>query len=226
MGFSLDKVVPWGRSHEEYVAIFGLTAVDLNHKILGLADGPDGFNARLARRGGRAVSVDPLYGFDAEQIKVRIADTYPTVIAQVIENRDDFVWETIPDVETLGRIRMAAMEDFLADYSAGRREGRYVEGGLPVLPFENLQFDLALCSHFLFLYSNQLSAEFHLQSVLEMLRVAKEARIFPLLTLDGSPSSHLDFVAEKLADLGFSVELQTVPYEFQRGGNRQLIMRH
>lgn len=206
--------------------MFGLSPADLNLTILGLGDGPASFNAELARRGGKAISVDPIYQFDAEQIKDRIADTYPTVIAQVLKNQGDFVWDAIPDVETLGRIRMEAMEDFLADYEAGKREGRYIEGGLPALPFVDLQFDLALCSHFLFLYSGQFTAQFHLQSVVEMLRVAREARIFPLLALDGSPSPHLDFVTTRLADMGFHVDFQTVPYEFQRGGNHQLILKH
>ncbi len=225
MGFSLDDVVPWGRSYEEYVVMFGLNEADLNLRILGLADGPAGFNAGLTRRGGNAVSVDPLYGLEAGQIKCRIAETYPTVIAKLRENQGDYVWEAIPSIEDLGRIRMAAMVDFLADYDAGKREGRYIEGELPTLSLVNRQFDLALCSHFLFLYSGRHSAEFHLRSVLEMLRVAGEARIFPLLTLDGAPSPHLDFVVGQLAGLGFSVEFQQVPYEFQRGGNRLLKLK-
>ncbi len=48
------------------------------------------------------------------------------------------------------------MNDFLADYRAGRQEGRYVDAALPALPFDDLAFDLALCSHLLFLYTTQL----------------------------------------------------------------------
>ena len=29
MGFTLDKVVPWGRSYDEYISMFGLTEDDL-----------------------------------------------------------------------------------------------------------------------------------------------------------------------------------------------------
>jgi hypothetical protein len=35
MAFTLDSVVPWGRSFEEYVAMFALTDGDLSCRILG-----------------------------------------------------------------------------------------------------------------------------------------------------------------------------------------------
>jgi len=81
------------------------------------------------------------------------------------------------------------MEDFLADYPAGRSEGRYVDAGLPSLPFEDNRFELALCSHLLFFYSEQLSLDFHVQAVRELCRVAGEARIFPVLELEARESS-------------------------------------
>jgi hypothetical protein len=57
MSFTLNQVVPWGRSFEEYVAMFALTDVDLGGRILGCGDGPASFNAVLTSRGGRIVSV-------------------------------------------------------------------------------------------------------------------------------------------------------------------------
>ena len=132
---------------------------------------------------------------------ITIAETYDQVMAQTLANQDHFNWDSIPSVEQLGQLRMAAMERFLADFPAGRQAGRYVAGALPDLPFALDQFDLALSSHFLFLYSDQLSAEFHLQALEEMVRVAREVRVFPLLTLAGQPSPHLDFVMARLADV-------------------------
>ncbi len=60
------------------------------------------------------------------------------------------------------------MEEFLENYPAGLREGRYIEGNLPVMPFKEREFSIALCSHFLFLYSVHLSEDFHVQSVKEL----------------------------------------------------------
>ena len=45
--------------------------------------------------------------------------------------------------------------------------------------FADREFDLALCSHLLFLYSEQLTADFHLASIRELCRVAGEVRVFP-----------------------------------------------
>lgn len=224
MGFTLDKVVPWGRSYHEYIDMFALTGHDLELRILGCGDGPAAFNARFSQKGGKIVSVDPVYMFDADQIGARIAETYETVIAQTRRNRNEFVWERISSTEELGRVRMKAMETFLADFAIGKREGRYIAGELPFLPFKQATFDLALSSHFLFLYSDHLSAEWHLHAIREMLRVAREVRVFPLLMLGGAMSPHLSFVMERLIADGFSPEINPVPYEFQRGGNEMLVI--
>jgi len=225
MGFTLDKVVPWGRSYVEYVNMFDLSKDDLLLRILGCGDGPAGFNAELTKQGGHIVSVDPVYAFDTAQIKGRIAETYDTVMAQMRKNQNDYVWSAISSVEELGRTRMSAMETFLSDYEVGKNEGRYVAGELPILPFETGAFDIALSSHFLFLYSAHLSVEFHLQALQVMLRAANEVRVFPLLMLDGNPSPYLDPITEQLAHLGFRTERRHVPYEFQRGGNEMLLVK-
>lgn len=204
--------------------MFDLSETDLQRRILGCGDGPACFNAMLNQRGGQVVSFDPIYAFDATQIQSRIAATYETVMAQLRTNQADYVWNVIPSVEDLGRIRMAAMKVFLEDFEAGKGAGRYVAGELPVLPFADATFDLALSSHFLFLYSDHLDTDFHLRALLEMLRVAAEVRVFPLLTLDGRPSPHLDFVTAELSRRGLNATIKPVPYEFQRGGNEMLVV--
>ena len=114
------------------------------------------------------------------------------------------------------------MDECLADYEAGRTAGRYVDAALPELPFQKGQFDLALCSHFLFLYSKHHSAQFHVESIEEMCRVATEVRVFPLLELGGAESRHLPTVTEELTARGRTVTRERVPYEFQKGGNEML----
>ena len=121
--FTLDHIVPWGRSFDEYQHMFVLTETDLRSRILGCADGPASFNAEATARGCRVISFDPLYRFDADAIRTRIDATYDVVMEQTRRNIDEFVWTAIPDVEELGRLRMQAMRTFLDDYEAGRREG-------------------------------------------------------------------------------------------------------
>lgn len=221
MGFELEHVVPWGRTLQEYVAMFALTEQDLQRKLLGCADGPASFNCELSRQGGQVCSVDPLYQFESIQIAQRIDETYGKVLQQLEQNQADYVWREISSVTELGEVRLAAMMMFLQDYSQGKSAERYIIGALPDLPFSTQQFDLALCSHFLFLYSAHFSYEFHLQSVMEMLRVAQEVRIFPLLDLAGTPSPHLSPLLAGLSP-NYCCEIITVAYEFQRGGNQML----
>lgn len=224
MGFHLDHIVPWGRSFDEYVAMFALSDADLQGRILGCGDGPASFNALLTRRGGagRVLSVDPLYRFSPEAIRHRISETWAQVLEQTRQNRHEFVWTTIQSVEELGRIRMNAMQDFLADYARGLEQGRYRAASLPQLPFEDHAFDLAVCSHLLFLYSEQLSEPFHLASILELCRVAQEVRVFPLLELGATLSRHFQRITHRLTAMGYLVSIVPVAYEFQRGGNQMM----
>lgn len=222
MGIKYEEVVPWGRTYEEYADMFGLTEKDLDKYILGCGDGPASFNSHMMQLGKRVVSIDPIYQFSREEIEQRIEETYHKVISQTEQNLDRFIWSKIKNVEELGRIRMAAMNDFLADYEAGRRAGRYAYAELPELPFENNQFDLALASHFLFLYTDNLSLDFHIRSIDEMLRISKEIRIFPLMDVNAVRSSYADQIIEWYKGFDYSVEEAAVNYEFQKGGNTML----
>jgi hypothetical protein len=114
------------------------------------------------------------------------------------------------------------MRAFLADYACGSAQGRYVAASLPRLPFVSRQFDLALCSHFLFLYTDQLGSTFHRQAARELYRVAGEVRIFPLLDLGRNLSPYVDAIVQDARQSGLEAEIRRVPYEFQRGGNEML----
>lgn len=145
--FTLDQVVPWGRSFDEYRRMFDLTEDDLRRSIIGCGDGPASFNAHASRR-ARVISCDPLYRFAKLQIQERIAATFEQIIEQTRRNAHEFVWGGgIRTVDELGRVRMSAMQVFLDDYETGKAQGRYLAAELPTLPFADAEFDLALCSH-------------------------------------------------------------------------------
>jgi predicted N-acetyltransferase YhbS len=225
-GMNLNEVIPWGRSFQEYRAMFALTAEDLAASILGCGDGPASFNAESAALGHRVVSADPIYSLSAAEIERRVKECYDVVMAQVRRDVDGYVWEHFRDPDHLGACRLAAMRRFLDDFETGRAEGRYVAASLPGLPFADGQFSLAVVSHLLFLYSGQLDLDFHLAAALELLRVAGELRVFPLLGLDRRWSPHFGPVCEHLRRRGFEVEVVPTGYEFQRAedhaGNRML----
>ena len=91
--FTLDTVVPWGRSFDAYRNMFALSETDLGLRILGCADGPASFNAEATRRGMTVISSDPIYRYDVEQLRGRIVATSQEVLNQTRQNRDAFVWE-------------------------------------------------------------------------------------------------------------------------------------
>ena len=223
--FQLDQVVPWGRSFDEYCRMFALSEEDLTHRILGCGDGPASFNAEATRCGSTVISCDPIYRWDAADIRHRIAATRHHILEQARLNAGDYVWDSIRSVDELDRVRMTVMEAFLIDFTDGKAQGRYVEGELPALPFADRSFDLALCSHLLFLYSDQLGDAFHQLATRELCRVAREVRIFPLLALNWKRSPFVDGTIADLRGAGHEVSIESVRYEFQRGANQMMRIR-
>ena len=107
------------------------------------------------------------------------------------------------------------------DFPGGKHQGRYVAAELPSLPFQDAEFDLAICSHDLLLYGT-LGVDFHVRSIIELARVAAEVRIFPLVQLDGQKSRFLPVVIDTLASAGLTGQIVPVDCEFQRGAFEML----
>jgi len=218
----LDKVVPFGRSLDEYQSMFNLSESDLNKKIIGIADGPASFNAEMNDRGKSVLSIDPLYQYGADEIDRQFYNVVDNIISQVKNMPDNWSWSYHLSPDNLRENRVNVIRKFIGDYETGKAEGRYVTGELPILPIDGDEFDIALCSHFLFLYSEQFDYQFHRAAILEMLRIAKEIRIFPLLTLELGKSPHLETLINELYANGYEPTIKKVKYELQKGGNEML----
>jgi hypothetical protein len=225
MTCTINNIYPWGRTFDEYRRMFALSDADLDGRILGCADGPAAFNATMHQMGRRVVSVDPLYQFSAEEIRARVEATHPLMVARTTDDRDRFVWDDIASPAALGERRLGAMRAFIADYEQGRRDGRYLVGSLPTIDLPDDSFDLALCSHYLFLYSADVSYEAHRAGIHEMCRLAREVRIFPLLDMEAKRSKHLQPVLDRLRRDRLTATIERVPYEFLRGANEMLRVR-
>lgn len=145
MVLKLDKVVPFGRSFDEYIKMFNLSTHDLQKRILGVGDGPASFNAEGTQLGYDITSIDPIYQFNRQ--------------------------------------------------------------------------------HILFLYSDHYDYQFHLESILEMLRISSEVRIFPLLTLMLEKSPYLPLMQQDLTAKGYQISVVKTAYEFQKGGNEMLVIK-
>lgn len=225
MAMVLKKVVPFGRSFEEYRLMFNLSEADLAGKVIGVGDGPASFNAEATAQGFNITSVDPIYAFSALEIQSRFDAVVDDIIDQVKSSPQDWNWSYHGSPEGLRSNRIKALNLFLQDFENGKATNRYITAELPALPFAVNTFSLALCSHLLFLYSQQLTYDFHLQSIQEMLRIAPEVRIFPLLTLLLKRSPHLDPVIQALSESGYQVSVQTVDCGLQKGSNQMLVIR-
>ena len=205
--------------------MFGLSEGDLSKRILGCGDGPASFNVEATDRGFQVTSCDPVYQFRADEIRRRIDDVYPEIMTKMRQGVGNYIWDSLSSVEHLGEVRMKAMSRFLSDFDAGCRQGRYVSASLPSLPFSDSEFDLAVCSHYLFLYSDHVDGAAHLDSMRELCRVASEVRVFPVVSLDGEASKHLDQVMTTLSANGIDVSLQPVSYRFQKGATEMLVAK-
>ncbi|MEO0013317.1 MAG: hypothetical protein RLZZ535_1706 [Cyanobacteriota bacterium] len=233
MVMKLDKVVPFGRSLDEYMKMFNLSSEDLQQRILGVGDGPASFNAEGTAKGYNITSIDPIYQFDGAEIKQRFDEVVDNIIEQIIATPNNWVWSYHQNPQELKASRIKTLEVFLQDYQLGKQENRYLAQELPNLDFADQTYDLALCSHFLFLYSAQcdpkgkrmLNRDFHVAAIQEMLRVSPEVRIFPLLTLMQETSPYLDFVVDKFSNLGYSASIVKIPYELQPGANQMLVIK-
>jgi hypothetical protein len=224
MVMKLDSVVPFGRSLTEYQRMFQLSPDDMEREILDIAGGPASFNAEMAQLGHIVTSIDPIYEFSGQEIQKRFDACVDSIIEQVRKTPKDWVWSYHKSPEDLRNNRKKALALFLLDYERGKAEHRYVAEALPDLPTQR-RYDLVLCSHFLFLYSEQLSYDFHQQAISKLLKHSDELRIFPLLTLGLERSPYLDDLRRELDQQGYYSEITKVDYEMQRGGNEMLRIR-
>lgn len=222
----LTDIVLLGRTFDEYCRMFALNAQTLERDvILDVASGVSSFCAEASRAGARVTASDRVYSFSASEIAAKCALDLEMVMAQLPGIADLYVWDFFPDIAALTRQREHAYTTFVEDFAA-RGQQRYVPVTYPQTPFADGQFTLALVSHFLFLYEEHLSYDFHRQTLRELLRItSKEIRIFPLINLKGQRSAHLTTLLNDPEFAAYEKTIRRVEYEFMRGGNEMLELR-
>lgn len=223
--FELGGVVPWGRRLSEYQAFFALDELASRSPILDAGGGPSSFATEARSVGAHVVAADPIYALCGDDIRLRFEETAEAMRTGMRRASYRFDWSYYRSEEAVHKLRREALELFLDDFERGKAEGRYTPASLPSLPFGDGSFRLALVSHLLFLYGDELDFGFHLASIRELLRVSEEVRVFPLVNLDGLPSSHLPGVVQALRSEDVVTELVDVPFEFQKGATRMLRVR-
>ncbi|HEY5854555.1 MAG TPA: methyltransferase domain-containing protein [Aldersonia sp.] len=204
--------------------MFALTDSDLTGTVLDCPGGGSSFTAAAAGRGCDAVAVDPVYADPPDQLAARQRDELDRGRVWASTHADRYVWDFYGGVDGHTRTRSAAAQAFLSDLAA--RPDRYRCASLPDLPFPDASFDLVLSSHLLFTYADRLDLTFHRAALLELVRVSRrDVRVFPLLDQSGRAMPEMvTSLTDTLAAQGISHRIVPVAYEFQRGGDRMLVL--
>lgn len=220
--YSKDKIWFLGRSYQEYLSMFSLDPDNLKgRKVLDCAAGASSFSSWACKNGCNSTATDILYGQDVEYLRELFINDFSTLL-KVHSGLDHQVdWGFFPDSEEMIKDRVETYNDFITDYE--KFQERYVAGRLPNLPFADNQFNLVLSSHFLFLYDDRLDYQFHWSSIQEMIRIAEEVRIYPIVSLrgEGERSPLVELIS---TDKNLEVEIVDVDYRFRKGGHEMMII--
>lgn len=173
--------------------------------------------------GGNVTAVDPVYERPSDEVAAMVGAEVARGSAWTVANIDRYRWDFYGDPDGHRRVRTDSARIFGADIVAN--SAKYQSGALPELPFAEDAFDLVLCSHLLFTYSDRLDREFHRLAIVEMARVGRQVRIYPLVHQSGSDER--DLVADLVTMLpprGLRASTVPVSYEFQRGAGEMLVV--
>jgi hypothetical protein len=222
----IGEIIVSSRPYDEYMAMFGLTEADvLAGPVLDCPGGAGPFGAAVRARGGDAVSADPAYALPRAEIVEQVRAGLEHGIRYLDENRESYVWTFFASLDDLRRRRGAALEAFAHDFHGP--DDRYATAALPDLPFADGAFRLALSAYLLFAYPDHIDEAAHEACLRELLRVAREeVRVFPLIDTAYVRYPGLDDLRRRLAATGVDSEVRRVDYEFQRGGDETLVLRH
>jgi SAM-dependent methyltransferase len=219
----IGRMLVSSRSLAEYRAMFALTDADLAVSILDCPGGAASFTAEVQAAGGTVTACDPAYDLTATELADLARDGMERGYQYHQANPDEYVWTYFRDPDHYRASRAASIELFTGHFATA--PAHYLTAGLPTLPFADTTFDLALCSHLLFSYADRLDRAFHVDSIVELARVATEVRIFPLVPMGFATNPELASLLDELKRVRLHGTIHKVEYEFQRGGHSMLSIR-
>jgi hypothetical protein len=176
----------------------------MQQPLLDVAAGSSSLNAELTRRGYHALSVDPLYQSSPEMIATAVGVMQNQFEQRLLAYVDKFQWTRVNGPEDLLASQHAIADTFIRDYPKGLTDGRYINGLLPILPFNDYQFTMSLCANFIFDGPYQ---DYDFQ-----LAASKE----------GDICTHLGQLMLALQADDYGVEVREVAYHMQKNGNAML----
>lgn len=224
--FDIDRVVFIGRSYDEYLKMFDLDKENLSgESVLDCPAGASSFTAESSNRRYDVLATDILYDINPDFLERKCEEDLSKTMKSMVGVEDLYIWNYFKGLDELRRHRMATYKRFIEDYRTEMGK-KYIKSELPKLPFRDGEFSLVLSSHFLFLYDDRLSYEFHRDSIQEMFRVSsREVRIFPLVGFSGNRSLFVDRLIEDNLFRKNRIEIRKVLYGFVKNGNEMIVIR-
>jgi hypothetical protein len=139
---SVGEYLISSRSFREYEAMFMLTKGDLHGRVLDCPGGASSFTAEASVLGAIVSAVDPVYAMSASSLRELVMGEPDRGSAHTAAGFDRYLWEFYGDIEGHRGMRRRSAALFARDIEENPE--RYVPASLPVLPFEDHQFDLVL----------------------------------------------------------------------------------
>lgn len=203
--------------------MFDLSDSDLSRNILEYGSGATSFNAEMTDLTHSVISVDALFAKSKTALENDVYDIFDGTISEIKVMEAQYQLKSSDQLSALITSRRQGIERFFADYEKGQQEKRYQAiNAKESLPFSDYQFGLGLINHHLFVNYEDKGVEEHVAIIEEMIRVAGEVRIFPLLDKTGQISSLLGPVMLALQQKQLGVEIRQVSSPLKRAGNAML----
>ena len=220
----MNAVAITARGIEYYRNVFNLTRREVETlNILDCAAGASTSVSEIHRAGGTATAVDASYVDGSDHVQDRVRRNLANAEGWLSKHAEAIDWNILGSIEQYRHQMRANLDTFLTDWAS--HPHRYVAGALPELPFAGGTFDLALCSNFLFAYPDS-GIQFHEAAVFELLRVAREVRIHPLVSGDGGEVEFVDCIVETTRNAGYQVSRIEVHNSWLISADESLQIRH
>jgi hypothetical protein len=196
------QALSWiGFTLNDYIQMFDLTDSDLTRKILDYNAGCASFTQELALNNPGVMACDNLYQHSPAVLWDKLNHLAMNSNAIKALLTPAFINE-----------RAQHIPQMMAHY-AKVGSTHYLNSKIENLIFPDEAFHLALSAYALFTVTDHLSETYHINAILELLRVANEVRIFPLTNLQGKVSPYIGTILSGLQQQGLDTEIKTRQFQ-------------
>lgn len=220
----LKKFILWGHRLTDYQEMFNLSDEALKEKhIVEFGAGATSFNTEMAKLGHKVISIDPMYEHPLAEIKKMVLEVFDETVCKIKQHPEKYNLKGADELAVLLSKRKEGMQLFFDDFETGRKQGRYLSPNEFYAQNQNAYvFDLALITHHLFVNYEDKEIDKHVELILQMIRLAGEVNIFPLIDKYGKNSVLLGPVMLALQQQNLGLEVCQVGSQLQKSGNAML----